>query len=106
MSSDKTRGWLGGRRGLRAKRRDRAVGRFFALESLDQRIVPAITAKYSPVSGVLTIMGDLKNNQITVSRNTAGRITINNGNVKIVGGRANVAKTRLIQVLGKQGNDT
>ena len=96
--------WLGGRKDLRRKRRDRAAVRFFALESLDQRIVPAVTARFS-AAGVLTVIGDFRNNQITISSNAAGRLRVNNGAVRIVGRPPIVARANLIQVLGKGGND-
>src|SRR4051794_39009131 len=95
----------GRRKDLHRKRRDRSAARFFALESLDERIVPAVTAKFSVGAGVLTIMGDLKDNQITIDRNAAGKLRINNGSVKIVGRQPTIAKTKLIQVVGKAGND-
>src|SRR4051812_17344044 len=98
--------WLGDRERSRRNRRDRAMSRFFSPETLDQRIVPAVTAKFS-AAGVLTIMGDNKDNQITVSSNAAGKLQISNGHgaVKIMGRQAKVAKATLIQVLGKGGND-
>lgn len=104
MLNDKLGAWLGGRNNLRRKRRDRAAVRFFALESLDTRIVPAVTARFS-AAGVLTVIGDFRNNQITISSNAAGRLRVNNGAVRIVGRPPLVARANLIQVLGQGGND-
>ncbi len=76
----------------------------FAL--LDRRILPAITATYSAAQGILTITGDAQDNNIAVSRNAAGSILVNAGAVKILGGKATVANTSLIQLFGQAGNDT
>ena len=56
--------------------------------------------------GVLTIVGDNLDNNITVSRDAAGKVLINGGAVKITGGTPTVANTRSISVLGAGGNDT
>jgi Ca2+-binding RTX toxin-like protein len=66
----------------------------------------AVTASFSPATGVLTIFGDALDNNIIVSRNAAGNILINGGAVAIVGGTATVANTTLIQAFGQAGNDT
>jgi Ca2+-binding RTX toxin-like protein len=66
----------------------------------------AVTASFDPVSGVLTVIGDVLDNAITVSRNAAGDILINGGAVAIQGGSATVANTSLIQGFGLGGNDT
>ena len=66
----------------------------------------AVTASFDPASGVLTVIGDVLDNTITVSRNAAGNILINGGAVAIVGGTATVANTALIQGFGQGGNDT
>jgi hypothetical protein len=39
----------------------------------------AVTASFSPATGVLTIFGDALDNNIIVSRNAAGNILINGG---------------------------
>jgi Ca2+-binding RTX toxin-like protein len=66
----------------------------------------AVTAFFDPVSGVLTVLGDVLDNTITVSRNAAGDILINGGAVAIQGGTATIANTALIQGFGQGGNDT
>jgi Ca2+-binding RTX toxin-like protein len=76
-----------------------------ALESLADRILPAVTAVFVPPAGVLTVLGDAGNNTITVSRDAAGNILVNGGAVAIRGGTATVANTSLIQVFGQAGND-
>jgi Ca2+-binding RTX toxin-like protein len=87
-------------------RRNRAAARFPGLESLDHRVMPAVTASFSAQAGILTVFGDSLNNTITVSRNAAGSILVNGGAVAVVGGTSTVANTSLIQVFGQGGNDT
>src|SRR5262249_8480027 len=57
-----------------------------SLEGLSERIVPAVTASFIPASGTLTVFGDALDNHITVSRNAAGNILVNNGAVSVLGG--------------------
>ncbi len=81
-------------------------GRFVpALESLGDRILPAVTAVFVPPVGVLTVLGDAGNNTITVSRDAAGRILVNGGAVAVLGGTPTVANTAAISVFGLGGND-
>src|SRR5579872_5017832 len=76
-----------------------------ALETLEDRNLPAVTASFSPTAGILTVFGDAHNNTIVVSRDAAGQLLVNNGAVAIQGGAATVANTRLVQVFGQDGND-
>jgi hypothetical protein len=64
----------------------------------------AITA--SLASGILSIVGDTLDNPITVSRDVAGNILINNGAIAITGSIATVGNTTLIQASGLDGIDT
>jgi Ca2+-binding RTX toxin-like protein len=64
----------------------------------------AITA--SLASGILSIVGDTLDNPITVSRDVAGNILINNGAIAITGSVATVGNTTLIQASGLDGIDT
>ena len=89
----------------RPLRRDRKAIRFIGLESLDYRVMPAVSATFSPAAGLLTVTGDALNNTITVSRNAAGSILVNDGAIKILGGQATAANTTLIQLFGLGGND-
>ena len=66
----------------------------------------AVTATFSPGSGTLSVSGDGAANTITVSRNAAGAILVNNGAVAIRGGTPTVANTALIQVSSLGGHDT
>src|SRR5262249_52845860 len=79
-----------------------------ALESFGDRIVPAVTASFTPSTGILTVFGDSQDNTITISRDAAGKILVNaNGTaVAVKGGTATAANTALIQVFGQAGNDT
>ncbi|MFL5241142.1 MAG: beta strand repeat-containing protein [Gemmataceae bacterium] len=80
-------------------------GRFVpTLETLGERILPAVTASFSAGAGVLSVFGDSLNNTIVVSRDAAGHILVNGGAVSIIG-TPTVANTTLIQVFGQAGND-
>ena len=74
-------------------------------ELLDRRLLPAVTATFSPAAGLLTILGDAHYNTITVSRDAAGHVLVNGGAISIRGGRPTVANTKLIDVFGLSGND-
>ena len=74
-------------------------------EMLDIRVLPAVTATFSAAQGVLTVIGDAKDNTIAVSRDAAGSILVNGGAVSVLGGKATVANTKLIQIFGLDGND-
>jgi Ca2+-binding RTX toxin-like protein len=66
----------------------------------------AVTATFSPSTGTLSVSGDGAANTITVSRNAAGAILVNNGAVAVRGGTPTVANTALIQVSSLGGHDT
>jgi Ca2+-binding RTX toxin-like protein len=67
---------------------------------------PANAATTSTFSaGTLTVNGDALNNNITISRDAAGKILVNGGAVAVVGGTPTVANTSLIQVFGLDGQD-
>jgi hypothetical protein len=57
----------------------------------------ATTATFT--SGTLAVTGDSANNTITLSRDAAGRILVNNGAISVVGGTPTVANTSLLRVL-------
>ena len=65
----------------------------------------AITASFLADAGVLTVLGDSLDNTITASRDAAGRLLLNGGDVVIQGGQPTVANTSLIQVFGQGGAD-
>jgi Ca2+-binding RTX toxin-like protein len=66
----------------------------------------AVTSTFTPSAGILSTLGDSLNNNITVSRDAAGKLLVNGGAVKVLGGTPTVANTSLIQVFGQAGNDT
>jgi Ca2+-binding RTX toxin-like protein len=67
----------------------------------------AISGLFNPAAGVLTVIGDTRQkNNITVSRDQAGNLLLNNGAIPVTGGRPTVANTRLIQVFGRDNGDT
>jgi Ca2+-binding RTX toxin-like protein len=75
------------------------------LHSLESRELLAVTASFSPGTGILVVLGDTQNNNIVVSRDAAGRLLVNGGAVAIKGGTATVANTALISIFGQDGND-
>jgi Ca2+-binding RTX toxin-like protein len=75
-----------------------------ALEALQARILPAITAFKSGTT--LTVLGDSLDNSITISRDAAGTLLVNGGAVNVTGGVPSVANIALIQVLSQAGHDT
>src|SRR5262245_54811620 len=77
-----------------------------AVQVLETREVPAVVATFLAGSGTLSVFGDSLDNTITISRNAAGTLLVNNGAVAVLGGTATVANTALIQVFGQGGNDT
>src|SRR5262245_49048406 len=76
------------------------------MESLAERIAPAVFGIFIPGTGLLSVFGDNLDNTITISRDAAGKILVNGGAVNIIGGTATVANTATIQVFGQGGNDT
>jgi Ca2+-binding RTX toxin-like protein len=73
------------------------------LEPLESRRLYSVTASFA--GGVLTVLGDANANAITVSRDGAGNLLVNNGAVTIAGPTAMAANTTLIKVFGGDGND-
>jgi len=76
------------------------------LETLGERVLPAVTAVFIQPFGSLVVRGDGNDNSITVSRDAAGKILVNGGAVQINGGTATVANTKSISAFGLAGNDT
>ena len=66
----------------------------------------AITASFLLDTGVLTAIGDNLDNTIRASRDAAGRLLFNGGDVVIQGGQPTVTNTGLIQILGQGGADS
>src|SRR6266516_4459894 len=66
----------------------------------------AIKASLFPTAGLLSVFGDNLDDTIVMSRDAAGQILVNGGNIPITGGTPTVASTALIQVFGQGGNDT
>src|SRR5262245_10489452 len=73
------------------------------LEALADRIVPAVSAIFQ--GGQLVVSGDELDNTITISRDAAGTILVNNGQVPIAVGTPTVANTIVILVNGGSGSD-
>ena len=64
---------------------------------------PGVSASF--ILGVLTVVGDAQDNNIVISRDAAGSILVNGGAVVVKGGRPTVANTRVMSVVGEDGND-
>jgi len=76
------------------------------VESLDERVTPAVTATFSAAAGQLKIIGDAQDNTFVVSRDAAGTILVNSGAIPIQGDPgATVANVHSIMMNGVGGND-
>src|SRR5687768_15903741 len=94
----------------RGSQRTGRLARFVpSLESLEGREVPAVTAAFNPGLGTLTVFGDAADNEIVISRDALGVISVN-GQVplagSIPGGFPTVFNTKSISAFGLSGNDT
>src|SRR3954462_11238046 len=76
-------------RGSKTAKRPRP--RALALEKLGERITPTVNA--FAIGGGLTVAGDSADNSIEGSRDAAGKLLVNGGDVKIIGGTPTVANT-------------
>src|SRR5215469_7766538 len=65
----------------------------------------ATAATFSAATGQLSVFGDEHKNTITVNRNVAGNLLVNDGTIDINGGIPTVANTNLINVFGQAGDD-
>src|SRR6478609_5298173 len=63
------------------------------------------TALFIKGQHLLTISGDASDNEIRVGRDSAGLITINDGDIDIRGAKATVANVNRIVIFGGSGND-
>src|SRR3954470_5085685 len=90
----------------RSTRNTRLPGRqHHALEPLEaRRLYSAVSAV--ALGGVLTVIGGKHDDVITVSRDPAGNLLVNGGDVKIKGQAATVASIGLINLFGLDGNDS
>ena len=100
MGSSRTHG----RRRAARRLMTTAVLAVAALASTAMSASAATTATFS--AGTLSVFGDSLNNNITVSRDAAGKLLVNGGAIAVVGGTPTVANTSLIQVFGQAGTDT
>jgi Ca2+-binding RTX toxin-like protein len=105
MFKRKFRGAYTNRQNRRKPSRQVRRVNLMGIELLDRRVLPTISATFSAAPGILTVLGDAKDNTIEVSRNAAGSILVNSGAVTVLGGVATVANTKLIQIFGLDGND-
>jgi Ca2+-binding RTX toxin-like protein len=80
-----------------------------SVEALEGREVPAVSAVFNPGFGTLTVFGDSADNEIVISRDAIGVISVN-GDVPLAGGIPGgfptVFNTKSISVFGLSGNDT
>lgn len=68
-------------------------------------ITEVFSAVFDPATGLLQITGNNGPNVISIGRNAAGAILVNNGTTPISGGVPTVANTTTIQVFGLGGDD-
>jgi Ca2+-binding RTX toxin-like protein len=91
-----------------ARRRAASPAPRGAADNLPQVLEPrrlfAVTAVHAGAS--LLVVGDNNANAVTVSRDAAGRLLVNNGAVRVLGPAATVANTARVRVLGLGGNDS
>jgi Ca2+-binding RTX toxin-like protein len=66
----------------------------------------AIKASFSPGAHLLQVLGDSQSNNIKASRDAAGNILINGGDVAVDGGQPTVGNTSVIELFGQGGDDT
>ena len=76
------------------------------MPQLDRRLQWPLPVAFSPGAGILTTLGDNLDNNITLSRDAAGKILVNGGAVNVTGGTPTVANTKKLQVFGQGGDDT
>ena len=89
----------------KTKKRNRGqIRRAIQLEWLENRELLAVTASFS-TTGLLTVIGDVADNNIEISRAANGNILVNDGEVSIVGGTPTVQNTNSLLALGLDGND-
>src|SRR5687767_4658048 len=75
------------------------------VEPLEDRMLLAVSAIYVAPLGVLTILGDNAGNTITVGRDATGNVRINDGAIRIFGGKPTSTNTSSIIILGSGGAD-
>lgn len=74
-----------------------------AVEQLEGRLVPAVTAAFNSSLGILTVTGDAAANQIVLRSDAAGHVMLNG---KAIQGGLTLDEIQEIQVFGRGGNDT
>lgn len=72
------------------------------LETLECRNVPAVTAIFDSISGVLTVFGDADDDNIVIVENGGVEVV----GVTIIGGPVAAGAVNGIEVFGNEGNDT
>ena len=65
-----------------------------------------VSAVFIPQAGILSVIGNDSDNSLTVSRDAAVALLVNNGAILIRGPKPTVANTVLVQIFGRAGNDT
>src|SRR5262245_46877972 len=91
----------------RASTRRRPARFVSGFESLEPRLMLSVSAFFTPqAGGLLTVIGDGLDNTVEVSRDDAGNLLVNGGEVSIQGGTATVDNTSVVQGfgLGRHGN--
>jgi Ca2+-binding RTX toxin-like protein len=86
-----------------AARRGKLSEALAAAEAAGDFSILAVTGSFA--AGTLSAFGDSLDNNVTISRDAAGRLLLNGGAVAVTGGTPTVANTALVQVFGLGGND-
>jgi Ca2+-binding RTX toxin-like protein len=73
--------------------------------TLDDAATNTANGVFIPTVHLLSVFGDGDSNNITISRDAAGKILLNGGTGKILGGTPTVANTAQITAFGLDGND-
>ena len=82
-----------------------AAGSTLASSSAAKPGQNGITATFTPSTSSLTVNGDSRDNGLTLSRDAAGKILVNDGTVTIKGGTPTVTNTTTISAYGNNGAD-
>ena len=72
---------------------------------LSTEAIQSVNGVFIPGAGLLSVFGDGNSNTVTISRDAAGRILLNDGAGTILGGTPTVANTGTITAFGLNGDD-
>ncbi len=76
-----------------------------AEQGLQAGVEVILSAVFDPGTGILTVVGDLQGNTLSVGRNARDFLLVNQGAVPISGGVPTIMNTTLVRMLGLGGDD-